>query len=133
MNHEQLWLTGCLLAATGVGFGSILGNRAHYQILHSVGILVSLSLRARQRLGPGASGNYTSVASPLSLVPGHLFTAGIAMFSGSIYCLVLNPVKFRWMGPVTPLGGLCMIAGWVALGVAKSGELDLWMLRSRPT
>lgn len=42
-----------------------------------------------------------------------LFIAGIVLFSGSIYLLVLTGQ--RWLGPVTPLGGLCLIGGWVAL------------------
>ncbi|KAH4142946.1 hypothetical protein HBH45_048650 [Parastagonospora nodorum] len=44
-----------------------------------------------------------------------LFTAGMSMFSGSIYLLVLDPQRFKFLGPVTPLGGLCLIGGWVAL------------------
>ena len=43
--------------------------------------------------------------------------AGILLFSGSIYCLCLLD-GMSWLGPVTPLGGLLMIIGWLALGVA---------------
>ena len=46
-------------------------------------------------------------------VPGSLFLAGMLLFSGSIYGLVLTQAK--WLGPVTPLGGLCLIAGWLSL------------------
>lgn len=52
---------------------------------------------------------------------GWLFTAGILMFSGSLYllaCRDLLPFPVAWAGPVTPLGGLCFIAGWVALLVS---------------
>ena len=48
-----------------------------------------------------------------------LFAAGIVFFSGSLYllaCRDLLPFPVGWAGPVTPLGGLCFIAGWVALG-----------------
>lgn len=41
------------------------------------------------------------------------FTAGILLFSGSLYGLALGGP--RWLGPVTPLGGLCFIAGWLAV------------------
>ncbi|MDA0273311.1 MAG: DUF423 domain-containing protein, partial [Proteobacteria bacterium] len=41
--------------------------------------------------------------------------AGIILFSGSLYGLVLS--EMRWLGPVTPLGGLCFIVGWLALFV----------------
>ena len=47
-----------------------------------------------------------------------LFVAGMTMFSGSIYALVLDPATFRWMGPITPLGGLCFIGGWLSLAFA---------------
>lgn len=43
----------------------------------------------------------------------------MVMFSGSIYALVLDPKRFGWVGPVTPVGGLCLIAGWLALAFAK--------------
>ena len=41
---------------------------------------------------------------------GTLFTAGILMFSGSIYILAFDGP--RLFGPVTPIGGLCFMAGW---------------------
>lgn len=46
------------------------------------------------------------------------------MFSGSIYLLVLDPVRFKFLGPVTPIGGLCLIAGWVTLGFGRRGGGD---------
>ncbi|MFU8848252.1 MAG: DUF423 domain-containing protein [Opitutales bacterium] len=42
------------------------------------------------------------------------FTIGIVLFSGSLYWLALEGP--RWLGPITPLGGLCLIAGWIFLG-----------------
>jgi len=48
-------------------------------------------------------------AKPLKKV-GILFTAGILMFSGSIYILTFDGP--RLFGPVTPIGGLCFMAGW---------------------
>lgn len=50
-----------------------------------------------------------------------LFTAGMTMFSGSIYALILDPERFKFLGPVTPIGGVCLIAGWIALGFTKRG------------
>ena len=44
---------------------------------------------------------------------GRLFTLGIAIFSGSLYTLVLTDV--RWLGAITPIGGTCLIAGWLTL------------------
>ena len=47
---------------------------------------------------------------------GWLFIAGIAVFSGSLYVLVFTGAK--WLGAVTPIGGLALLAGWVCLAVA---------------
>ena len=41
---------------------------------------------------------------------------GIVLFSGSLYGLSL--AKWRWLGPITPIGGLCFIVGWVLLAIA---------------
>lgn len=42
-----------------------------------------------------------------------LFSAGVLLFSGSLYVLALTGVKA--LGMVTPLGGLCFLAGWAVL------------------
>lgn len=47
----------------------------------------------------------------------------MAMFSGSIYLLVLDPQQFKALGPVTPLGGVCLIGGWVALAFGRGRGL----------
>lgn len=47
---------------------------------------------------------------------GWLFVAGIVVFSGSLYLLALSGV--RWLGAITPLGGLAFLAGWAALAWA---------------
>ena len=44
-----------------------------------------------------------------------LFAAGIVFFSGSLYLLALTRVL--WLGAITPLGGLCFLAGWLLLGI----------------
>jgi len=72
---------------------------SQYHLLHSV-VLLALALYAAQS---GRSAQW----------PALLFGAGIVLFSGSIYGLVLTSAK--WLGPVTPLGGLCLIAGWLSL------------------
>ena len=46
-------------------------------------------------------------------LPAALMGAGAAVFAGSIFGLVLW--EWRFLGPITPLGGLAMIAGWLAL------------------
>ena len=43
------------------------------------------------------------------------FVAGILFFSGSLYLLALS--ETRWLGAVTPLGGLCFMTGWACLAL----------------
>jgi uncharacterized membrane protein YgdD (TMEM256/DUF423 family) len=45
-----------------------------------------------------------------------LLFAGILIFSGSLYMMALT--NLRWLGAVTPIGGLCFLAGWAWLGIA---------------
>lgn len=46
---------------------------------------------------------------------GYLLMAGIVLFCGSLYGLALGGP--RWLGPVTPLGGLCFLLAWLCLAV----------------
>jgi uncharacterized membrane protein YgdD (TMEM256/DUF423 family) len=53
-----------------------------------------------------------------------LFIIGIIFFSGSVYLLSTAKVlgiEWKWLGPITPLGGLCFISGWIllTLGILK--------------
>lgn len=43
----------------------------------------------------------------------YLLLAGIVLFSGSLYLLAVTNI--RWLGAITPLGGLCFLAGWAWL------------------
>lgn len=77
-----------------------------YQMYHALA-LVATGVMASVRVG-GA----------LILLSGWLFLAGIILFSGSLYLLSLTGK--RALGAITPLGGLCFLAGWVLviIGVA---------------
>ena len=53
---------------------------------------------------------------PLPAWAGYLFLGGVLLFSGSLYLLVFT--RIRWLGAITPLGGLAFLAGWLLLAVA---------------
>ena len=78
-----------------------------YHLLHSVVLLALALYLHRETLSVTACRLGRATA---------LFAAGIALFSGSLYLLSLGGP--RWLGPITPLGGLCLLAGWLAVGHA---------------
>jgi len=54
---------------------------------------------------------------------GACWTGGVVLFSGSLYCLALGaPITLLW--PVTPLGGLALLAGWLLLTWAAFRQTD---------
>ena len=71
-----------------------------YQMYHALALLLCGVL--------GTLGHKTRAAAVL-------FASGILLFSGSLYGLVL--LDARWLGPVTPIGGVAFVAGWLALGL----------------
>lgn len=56
-----------------------------------------------------------SLAAPARRGPWWCLLAGIVLFSGSLYALALTGM--RWLGPVTPLGGVCFLVGWAWLAL----------------
>ena len=74
-----------------------------YQMYHALA-LIALGVM------PGAAGGAAQ------RVAGVLFVVGILIFSGSLYALVLSGIKV--LGAVVPIGGVAMIAGWVAFAIA---------------
>jgi uncharacterized membrane protein YgdD (TMEM256/DUF423 family) len=75
-----------------------------YQFFHSIALCV-LALWCRQLARAPAIGDGAAFA-------GIAFIVGIIFFSGSLYALALGAP--RWLGPVTPIGGLAFIGGWTA-------------------
>ena len=55
-------------------------------------------------------------ASSLGAASGWLFVAGTVIFSGSLYALSLSGI--RWLGAITPIGGVAFLAGWLCLAIA---------------
>ena len=58
--------------------------------------------------------------SPFAAGPWWAFLAGILLFSGSLYLLALTNV--RWLGAVTPFGGISFIVGWLWLAICVRAE-----------
>ncbi len=54
--------------------------------------------------------------APLAQAAGWLLIAGTFIFCGTLYLLAFGAP--RWLGVVTPIGGVCLILGWLSLGVA---------------
>jgi uncharacterized membrane protein YgdD (TMEM256/DUF423 family) len=76
---------------------------ARYHLLHALALGMVSLLCSRQQ----------TQALPIA---GYLFQAGILLFSGSLYALSLTGV--RALGAITPLGGLCFLAGWLSILIA---------------
>jgi len=113
---SRLFLFGCLFAGTAVAAGAfgahalkatldpamlaVFDTATRYQMYHALGLcLVALAMdrRPQQALAPA----------------GWCFAGGILLFSGSLYVVALAGIK--WMGAVTPIGGVAFLAGWSLL------------------
>ncbi len=75
-----------------------------YQMYHALALLL-VALWLKQK--PAMSGLKAA---------GLAFILGTLLFSGSLYGLALGAP--RWLGPITPLGGLCFLVGWLLLTIA---------------
>lgn len=126
MTPRFLILCGALVLALGVAAGAfgahglrrlvapdlleVWRTAAHYQMIHGAGLLLMAALWPRLAPAP----------APAAWAGG-LMLAGLLVFSGSLYALVLTGV--RALGAITPVGGLLMILSWLTLAWAA------WMSR----
>lgn len=112
------WLiaTGAVFAGIGVAAGAfgahglrsllapdmlaVYETAVRYQMYHAFGLIVA-----------GIVAHFHP--SRLLRMAGWMFVLGILIFSGSLFLLIL--ANIRWLGALTPVGGLCFIAGWVLL------------------
>ena len=118
MNLRIAATIGAVLGAAGVVLGAfgahalrsrleprdleIFETAVRYQMYHAFAMLAAAWLLSRQ--APGASSAAWA------------FLAGTVIFSGSLYLLVAT--GHRWLGAVTPIGGVLLIAGWLLLALA---------------
>ena len=75
-----------------------------YHLLHTAVLLIVACLR------------------PFPAWTWQLFAAGIVIFSGSLYLMALTRVT--WLGAITPIGGICFLAGWLRLALWYKGSDD---------
>lgn len=110
---------GALLGGVGVGLGAfgahglkgrlsqemlaVFETGVRYQMYHALALLALGAMMTR-------------LDGRAVIVAGWSFTAGILIFSGSLYALALSGVTI--LGAITPIGGVAFLAGWVALAVA---------------
>ena len=113
-----LGLTAVILGAFGVhGLKHVLDAGAlntfeiavRYQMYHALAILLI-----------GALSHVASVTWLRRAAIG--FIAGVVLFSGSLYLLIFTGQK--WLGPITPLGGLCLMVGWGFTVIALTNGAD---------
>ena len=85
-----------------------------YQLFHTLALLALVVIMDK-------------LNSPLLTWSGFAFIAGVLLFSGSIYLLSLKEIFHIYgsnlLGPVTPVGGLLLIIGWILIGITAFQEL----------
>lgn len=81
----------------------IFETAARYQMYHAFALIATAWALSR-------------FPSQVVTTAGWLFVVGTILFSGSLYALSLT--ETRWLGAITPLGGLAFLAGWLCLAFA---------------
>ena len=118
--ERTLWIAGAAMAGLSVAIGAFgahalrarleparlatFETAVQYHMLHAVALLAVAALMGRVQ------------SQQLLLLSGGLFTAGIFLFSGSLYALAITGIT--WLGAITPLGGIAFICGWLCMGIA---------------
>ena len=74
-----------------------------YQFFHSIGLIV---IGILHKVSPRQSHSFSASA----------MLAGIILFSGSLY--ILSTTGIKWLGMITPAGGICFLAAWLVLALA---------------
>ena len=77
---------------------AIFETAVRYQMYHALGILL---------MGLASF----DITEKLVSAPAYFLILGIIVFSGSLFLLVFT--NLRWFGAITPIGGLCLIIGWL--------------------
>ncbi|KAF9056268.1 hypothetical protein BJ165DRAFT_1432229 [Panaeolus papilionaceus] len=112
-----LWKTGAAFVATGMITGAFGAHGLRRRPEMTVDNIHAWETASNYAIYNGLAMLAVSLHPRLSTnrFAGAAITAGGLVFSGSIWCLVLARDKLRFLGPITPLGGLAMISGYIAL------------------
>ena len=105
-------LLGSILALSAVLFGAF-GAHALRETLSANDSIQTWETAVRYQMWHALALILLSMISlrhPIPKMTGFCFVVGTILFSGSLYGLALDGPK--WLGPVTPLGGLCLMIGW---------------------
>ena len=117
---SRLWLLlGCVVGFASVAGGAFGAHALRERLspdllaIFETGVRYAM-LHATALLAVGILGR--STPSTALDVSGAAFAFGVALFTGSLWILALTGQ--RWLGAVTPLGGVSFLVGWIALGLA---------------
>lgn len=126
MNQRTTFVWACILGATGVMIGAF-GAHALKPALEAAGRLDTFETAVKYQfyhtMALLAAGLMMPQNGARALhYAALLFVLGVILFSGSLYVLCLTGLGV--LGAVTPLGGVLLIAGWIAMGagVIKKGS-----------
>ncbi len=124
--HAIFLRLGALAAFTGVALGAfgahglksllsptmleVYKTGVTYQMWHALGLLVIAII---QQQAP---------TSKIVQWAGWLMFSGIVLFSGSLYCLAI--LEIRWLGMITPFGGLAFLSAWLLIGTFTFKKRD---------
>ncbi len=121
--HRNFLTLAAFFGASGVALGAFGAHglqslTADEKVLHGYQTAVQYQLyHALALLAIGIL--YERMNQKWLRASGNLIIAGILLFSGSLYLLTILKLNgsdaVRFVGPVTPLGGVCFIAGWLCL------------------
>ena len=112
MNHSLAVRVSAALAALGVALGAF-GAHSLREVLTASPNGTEIWKTAVLYHLLHAVAMWVVAVNQQSLRAWWLFAGGIGCFSGSLY--LLATMQWKWLGPVTPLGGVLFIAGWITL------------------